>query len=191
MLIVLEGLDNCGKTTQAELIYDFLRKEGYNVHVSKELTTEIGRVIKRYFKNEAFEPVLKALLFAADREKRLEDVKVKLKRNEIVIMDRYIHSAIVYRRAEGLDHDWVRLVNKHVPAYDVGIYIDITPEESMKRYTSRKDNIKYSLDILRKIREYYLEYVNKEELICVNGMQDKKEITKEIINIIKNKGRLK
>lgn len=96
MLIVFEGLDNCGKTTQAQIIYKILKKKRYNVYLSKELTTEIGKVIKKYFKHKGFTPVLKALLFAADREKRLEEIRMRLKRNEIVIMDRLIDYSVDY-----------------------------------------------------------------------------------------------
>ena len=53
MLIVFEGLDNCGKTTQAQIIYKILKKKRYNVYLSKELTTEIGKITYENIKKES------------------------------------------------------------------------------------------------------------------------------------------
>lgn len=186
-ILVLEGLDNSGKTKQAEKLEEYFKNKNKKVLVSKELTTEIGKLIKSYRNNSDFTPVLKTFLFAADREKRIAEINEKDHEVDYIIFDRYIHSAIAYRSADrGLDNDWVKEVNKCFKKPDIGFYIDITPEESYKRTDSKKDNIPYGQDVLTKIRETYNNCVEKGELIFINGMQTENEVLNDLIKHIEH-----
>ena len=188
MIIALEGIDNAGKTTLTELLTKEFSKSGKQVTISKELTTDVGKLIKNTIKNGALTPVSKAFLFAADRQIRIEQLERKKCFDEVVIFDRYLHSAIVYREAEGLDGNWVKEVNKNIPNSDIAFYIDITPEESIKRNTDSKFNIHYSKEHLNKVRNAYLKYVEQYELVKINGMKPLEDICCEIISILKKRG---
>lgn len=190
MIITLEGIDNAGKTTLAGMLTDEFVKAGKNAIVSKELTTEVGKLIKTIIKTEMLTPISKTFLFAADRQLRIEKLQEDNSFDEIVIFDRYLYSAIVYREAEQLDGRWVKDVNKNIPKSDIAFYIDITPEESIKRNTDTKFNIHYSIEHLRRIRESYLNYVELGELILIDGMKDTKEIYDNVIDILRKRGLL-
>ena len=165
MIIVLEGLDNCGKTTISDMLASYYKGKGLRVYVSKELTTEVGQLIKGRNRDGELSPVTKTFLFAADRQIRMESIDFDF--YNLIIMDRYIHSAIAYREADGLNGEWIRNVNKHNRKSDINFYIDITPEESVKRNTEEKFNFKYTL---AKVRDSYRRAVDKGELIEIDGM---------------------
>lgn len=184
MIIVLEGIDNAGKTTIAQMLVDYFSKKSKRVVVSKELTTKVGETIKSCIKSEGLSPISKAFLFAADRQIRIEELQNELRDGDVVIFDRYIHSAIVYREAEGVEGDWVKELNRNIPKSDVSIYIDITPEESIERNTDSKFNIHYSLEHLTKVRNAYLNYVECGELILVNGMKRVEDVRDEIVALL-------
>lgn len=189
MIIVLEGIDNCGKTTMTNFLYNYFQNEGKKVSISKELTTDVGELIKdRIKKEEKLSPISKTFLFAADRQIRLEQLKVTNNQDEIIIFDRYLHSAIVYREAEGLDGNWVKEINRNIPQSDISFYIDITPEESIARNSDAKFNIPYSITHLNRVRNAYLNYVEKDELMLIDGMREIKYIQDDIIKILEKEG---
>ncbi|WP_260447788.1 dTMP kinase, partial [Listeria seeligeri] len=144
MFIILEGLDNAGKTTAAEIISEHFRNKGMSVYVSKELTTNVGIIIKELNRRGKLSSITKTFLFAADRQIRLEEFVKDSENYDIIIMDRYIYSAMAYRVAEGTDLNWVKVVNDNVKKSDLAYYIDISPEESINRNSKKKFNIKYS-----------------------------------------------
>ena len=72
-----------------------------------------------------------------------------------------------------------------VPKSDLSFYIDITPEESIKRNTDTKFNIHYSISILKIVRDRYLFYTGKGELVFIDGMKDIDCIQRQIAEEIK------
>ena len=67
VLVIFEGLDNCGKTTLVQMIKDYYSKLGIDAEVSKEFETNIGKELKNMAKVGTLDPILKAYLFATDR----------------------------------------------------------------------------------------------------------------------------
>ncbi len=188
MLIAFEGLDNSGKTTQAVALANILEQDGYAIHLSKELSSDVGQLLRASFKGVSYSPIMKTLLFAADRQDRLEKLHLKHNSNNTVtIFDRYIHSACVYRQSDGLDVEWILNVNRHNPKLDLGLYIDITGEESTKRNSDKKENIHYSIDQLNGIREGYHRFVMAGELILIDGMREPAVVLADILAIVKAK----
>jgi len=184
MIIVLEGIDNCGKTTITKMLYSYFSEINKNVYISKELTTKVGIIIKEMIKDKGMSPLLKTYLFAADRQIRMEKIIKEVDKFDFIVMDRYVYSAIVYRKAEGLEGDWVKTVNKIFPKADMAFYIDITGKESIKRNTTKKFNIKYTEKFLEEVRNNYLYYCDINELIFVNGMQKIEDVYNIIIHKI-------
>lgn len=76
MIIALEGIDNAGKTTIGHYLQDYFSKENIKVVLSKELTTDVGEVIKNRIHRGGLSPISKAFLFAADRQLRLETLRI-------------------------------------------------------------------------------------------------------------------
>lgn len=193
MLVIFEGLDNCGKTTLVKMLRDYYTKIGAEAEISKEFETNIGVELKKMAKEGTLDPILKAYLFATDRYIRMKNLSQDDLKNKILLFDRYVPSAIAYRMSEGLDKNWITAVNSIFPKADIGFFIDITPDESIKRNTDTKFNIKYTKEQLEKVRESYLLILDENNLIHINGMQPIESILSEVINKIeefrKNNGR--
>lgn len=103
---------------------------------------------------------------------------------KVMLFDRYVPSALAYCMAEGIDKNWIININSVFPKADIGFFIDITPEESVKRNTDTKFNIKVSPEHLAKVRKAYLSIINENNLIYINGMQPIQNIFDGVINNI-------
>lgn len=151
MLISFEGLDNCGKTT----IVGKLKKyyDGLNIltDFTREFETNIGREIKEMSKAGVLDPVLKTYLFAADRYIRTKIYEEDYN-SKIILFDRYYQSALAYRMAENIDKNWVKNINRIFREPDMIFYIDITPQESIRRNTDTKFNIIETEEYLQMVR---------------------------------------
>ena len=171
MLVIFEGLDNCGKTTLVEMIKDYYSKLGIATEISKEFETNIGKELKKMAKEGTLDPILKAYLFATDRYIRIKNIRQEDLKNKIMLFDRYVPSALAYRMAEGVDKNWVTNINSVFPKSDIGFFIDITPNESISRNTDTKFNIKETHEHLGKVRSAYLSILDENNLIYINGMK--------------------
>ena len=184
MLVIFEGLDNCGKTTLVEMIKNYYLNIGVDAEISKEFETNIGRELKQMAKEGTLDPILKAYLFATDRYIRMKNIRLDDLKNKIMLFDRYVPSALAYRMAEGVNKDWVTNINLVFPKADIGFFIDITPNESVKRNTDTKFNIKATPEHLNKVRDAYLSILEENNLIYINGMQSIDKIFNEVIQKI-------
>lgn len=184
MLVIFEGLDNCGKTTLVQMIEEYYSKLKIDAEVSKEFETNIGKELKKMAIEGTLDPVLKSYLFATDRYIRMKNIMQEDLNNKIILFDRYVPSAIAYRMAEGLNKNWIASINSVFPKADIGFFIDITPYESIKRNIDTKFNIKATPEHLDKVRRAYLSILEENNLIYVNGMQPIENIFDEIIEKI-------
>lgn len=181
MIVIFEGLDNCGKTTLVQMLKDYYTNIGIDAEVSKEFETNIGIELKKMAIEGTLDSILKSYLFAADRYIRIKKIRSEDLKNKILLFDRYVPSAIAYRMAEGVDKNFVLNINSVFPKADVGFFIDITPEESVKRNTDTKFNIKSSAEHLDKVRSAYLTILDENNLIYIDGMQPIEQIFNEIL----------
>lgn len=170
MLVIFEGLDNCGKTTLVQMIEEYYSKLKIDAEVSKEFETNIGKELKKMAIEGTLDPVLKSYLFATDRYIRMKNIMQEDLNNKIILFDRYVPSAIAYRMAEGINKNWIASINSVFPKADIGFFIDITPYESIKRNIDTKFNIKATPEHLDKVRRAYLSILEENNLIYVNGM---------------------
>ena len=171
--IAFEGIDNSGKSTLAEALLGYLLEKGVRAELTKELTTPVGQIIKDAFaKGTHLSGRMKTYLFAADRLERYESLVCRDKETEnldLVIWDRYVYSAIAYRTAEGIDPEWVQMVNRHFPPANRGYYLDVTSEESVRRGSEAGKPCPYGQEFLAKVRENYLGMVEKGTLYGIAG----------------------
>ena len=181
MLVIFEGLDNCGKTTLVEMIKDYYLNLEIDAEISKEFETNIGKELKKMAKEGTLDPILKAYLFATDRYIRMRNMKHEDLKNKIMLFDRYVPSALAYRMAEGVDKNWVTNINSVFPKADIGFFIDITADESVNRNVDSKFNIKSTPEHLEKVRSAYFSILDENNLIYINGMQPIENIFVKII----------
>ncbi|MEM0006773.1 MAG: dTMP kinase [Candidatus Bathyarchaeia archaeon] len=185
--ICVEGLDGCGKTTQAKILVRKLRKIGYDaVYTAEPSRGKIGKFIKRYclHGSKRISSIVEALLFAADRYEHVEtEIIPALKEGKVVVSDRYLYSSLAYQGAAGLNLDWIRRINEHAIPPNLAIFIDVEPNTVIKRLKPKK-SVMENLETQRKVREVYLKFVENGELVRVNGNKSKREVAKEILSTV-------
>jgi dTMP kinase len=181
--ICVEGLDGCGKTTQTKLLVRKLRKMGWGAAYTAEPSREkIGKFIQKYCLHgeKRTSPIVEALLFAADRFEHVErEVIPALNEGKIVVSDRYVYSSLAYQGAAGLDLKWIEMINEHAIWPDLAIFVDVEPEAVIKRLKPKR-SVMENLKIQRKVREVYAKFVEKGELVRVDGNKSKKEVADDI-----------
>jgi len=194
--IALEGLDGSGKSTQIKLLAEKLKGQGFKVYTTAEPTnSRIGHIIKDIFKHkiEADHRTI-AALYAADRLDHLtnkaDGILKKMEEGYTVITDRYYFSSYAYHGTH-MDINWVITTNSlsaDLLRPDLNIYIDISPEESMKRLNKGRDSIELyeSTENLRQVKEKYFEAFeilrDRENISIINGDRPEKEIANDIWN---------
>src|SRR4030088_597539 len=130
-LIAFEGLDQSGKQTQAELLRDRLKAEGWKSRLVSfpDYATSIGEEIARALQGERdYGPDVMQLLFIANRYERKPDLLRWLDGGLMLVCDRYIASSIAYGEAQGLDPAWLEDMQKFLPSPALTIMLDIAPE---------------------------------------------------------------
>jgi dTMP kinase len=152
-LIVLEGVDGAGTTTQVARIAARLRAGGARVHTTAEPSAgPIGRLLRRALSGElgegdAPEPATPswqtlALLFAADRLDHLaREVEPELAAGAYVICDRYDHSTLAYQSVAGGGDaaiPWLRELNRHARRPDLTLVLDVPPSVAAERRRARQ-----------------------------------------------------
>ncbi|RJS68488.1 dTMP kinase [Candidatus Bathyarchaeota archaeon] len=185
--ICIEGLDGCGKTTQAKLLVRKLCEKGFDAFYTAEPTRgKIGKFIKKYYLHgeKRGSVIVEALLFAADRFEHVEkEIVPALNEGKMVVSDRYIYSSLAYQGAAGLDLKWIKELNKHAIPPNLAIFLDVKPEIVLQRL-QRKKSVMEKLAIQRKVREVYEKLVKDGKLVRVDGNKSKEEVAKDIFNLV-------
>jgi len=184
MFIVIEGIDGSGKTTLAKMLADALSYR-YKVFLTEEPTkTWVGRDVRRAIEEEK-NPYTQALLFFADRAEHIDDMRKHLMRGYVVISDRYVYSTYAYQGAQ-LDgimdfksalqwFQWIYEPMRLDP--DLVIYVDIEPEEGLRRIYGRERKEKFErLEFLQRVRELYLKMAEDFEFFVVDGSKPVEEV---------------
>jgi len=186
VFICVEGLDGCGKTTQAKLLVSRLRRSCDAIYTAEPSSGKIGRFIKNHclHGDKRGSGVVEALLFAADRFEHVENtVLPALKKGRIVVSDRYVYSSLAYQGATGLELEWIERINEHAVRPDLAIFIDVEPETVVQRLKPRK-SVMENLETQRKVREVYVKFVEKGELVRVDGNKSKGEVAVDLADVV-------
>ncbi len=187
LLIALEGIDGSGKTTIAKMIVESLNRRRIEARYTTEPTRSLfGRALRSMALKGKVDPRLEALLFAADRIHHLERVvKPLLAKEVIVVSDRYLHSSLAYQSITTDDPSWVEELNKFARKPDLGIYLDVSPSEGLKRLKRRRRRTRFEDEaFLEKVRERYLEYVKLGELVKVDAERPLNDVFSEASMIV-------
>jgi dTMP kinase len=184
--ICVEGLDGCGKTTQAKLLVDRLKVVYNAVYTTEPSQGNVGQFIKEYCLDveQRGSSVVEALLFAADRSEHVKkEIMPALNRGELVISDRYLYSSLAYQGAAGVDLNWIRQINKHAMKPDLAVFIDVHPETVVQRLKPRK-SVMENLETQRRVREVYMRFVESGELTLVDGNASKEKVGEELLRMV-------
>ncbi len=142
-LVVLEGLDGSGTTTQMKLLAERCAREGIRCATTWEPSTGVlGTLARSVLKREvALDPKALALLFAADRTQHLsapkEGMRALASEGRLVICDRYLFSSLAYQSME-CGFDWVFELNRDFPLPEMLVFLEVPPEECNRRMATRR-----------------------------------------------------
>ncbi len=195
-LIVFEGIDGSGLTTQAHLLRDWYQREQRECHLTKEPSegptgAQIRLVLSKRLSlggNESdFEHAL-ALLFAADRMDHLVNLIIPSLSSGInVICDRYLLSSFAYQGIS-VDMESLRAMNRPCRVPDLTIFLDVPVEISQKRIARERWHVDLyeETEKLTQVRAKYLEVINQLRLEghtieVVNGNDTPTAVSKAVI----------
>ena len=164
VLVNLEGIDGCGKSTQSKLLLEKLEGEGEKVIILKEPTKrphgqKLWDVLhgKRKATNEE---ILE--LFVLDRIQHVEEkIQPALDDGTVILMDRYYYSSMAYQVAGGIDVEEIREKHVFAPKPDVVLIFDLPVSVALERVKGHSDADEFEKEEhLEKVREAYLDLEN-------------------------------
>jgi dTMP kinase len=190
-LVAFEGIDGAGKTTQANLLYETLRKRELDVILEKEPTHSIyGLRIKRLAQGErdSVKPEDEYRLFINDRKIHVENViRPALQKKKIVILDRYYFSTIAYQGALGLDPERIKSENESfAPIPEIVFLIKVPPKVGLIRIQKQRNevpNLFEREDYLRKVKEVF-ESIKENYIVPLEGVGDESFIHNQVMNVM-------
>lgn len=197
--IVFEGIDGCGKTTQAKMLNDYLNSKGINTFLTFEPTDgSVGNLIRDFIKDETVRDNLgqkdfnrlMTYLFMADRVLHLSEINKKLNNGVWVISDRYKYSTAAYNYVSPRDYYASSFeLLEDFPNPNLTIYIDISSDTAINRINKRsKDKevfeTKKYLDSVIKVYDTFDEFGLFEH---VSGEGSLEECHKSVVNLIDKK----
>ncbi|MCK9329986.1 MAG: dTMP kinase [Candidatus Cloacimonetes bacterium] len=196
LFITFEGIEGCGKSTQAKLLAEYLQNNNHQVVLTREPGgTNISEQIRSIIldpKNTEMTPETELLLYLAARNQHTaQKIIPALNNKQIVISDRYYDSTFAYQGvARKINYDKIIYMNSFatynlIP--DITFIMDIPVYESIKRIMHKKlDRLEQEPEEFHKnVRDAFLKLASKEKrFIILNGMQSIDTIHQEIIDII-------
>lgn len=197
LFITFEGADGCGKTTQLNLLKEYLEKNGYNVLVTREpggkgLGEKFREILLNY--DGVVSERCESFLFLADRAQNIDTiVKPAINVGKIVLCDRHIDSSVAYQGyGRGLDIEEIKQLNTLATGGllpDLTLVFDIDIETSMKRVGKEKDRMESAgNEFFNRVRNGYLELAKHEpkRIKVVNSTASIEEIHEQVIKIMKD-----
>ena len=144
-LVIVEGIDGSGKSTQLNLLHRWLVSRGHKVFFTEWNSSElVRRSMRRGKKKDLLTPTTFSLLHAVDFADRLNyKIVPPLKAGMIVLADRYVYTAFARDVARGVHPDWVRNVYGFAPRPDLALYFRVPIEVSLERLLTGRAKLKY------------------------------------------------
>jgi dTMP kinase len=200
LFIVFEGIDGSGKTTQAQLLQNYLLDRGEKAILSPEPSTGIiGRSIrefalqkKHFFTKDSdrFDEQM-AYLFAADRYYHLyndiDGVFKSIADGYYVLTTRYYFSSIAYNSQTPTQEDLVKRLNRDFPNPDLVIYLDIPVSMGLDRLDDRTIKEVYETEVkLTKVRENYENIFDNYQgnILKIDAARSITEIHQEVVILL-------
>lgn len=185
-VIVIEGTDKAGKTSQSRMLADTLKVSGKVCVILDfpDYTTPIGMEIRAFLDGKRdYPPEVKHLLFSANRWEKKKEIESMLENGTIIVMNRYWESNLVYGVANGMDANWLLRLDKGLPKEDIIFVILVNPSISAKR-AEMQDAFESDPQLAAKAYENYLKFAKQFRWRIIDGSKSKEQVHQEIMKII-------
>lgn len=195
LFITLEGADGCGKTTQLNLLKEYLTSRGYEIVVTREpggkgLGEKLREILLNY--DGEVSDRCEAFLYLADRAQNIDTIiKPAINSGKIVLCDRHTDSSVAYQgygREQNIDN--INMLNElavNGVHPDLTIVFDIDTETSMERVGAEKDRLESAgIEFHKRVRNGYLEIAKKnpQRIKVVDASQTIEDVQRDVIKIV-------
>ena len=186
ILIVLEGIDGSGKSTQAKMLLESLRAGDIAAARFREPSkSKWGREIKRKAQlRDSLSPDQELDLFIKDRRENVrKNLRPALKEKKVVVLDRYYYSTIAYQGAKGISQARIRRLNEAFAVRpDLVFILDVRADEGLRRIKGRKkkDRLFEREEYLVKVRKIFRGFKGKN-IVHLRGRDSIETIHKKIM----------
>ena len=184
-IIVFEGIDKAGKTTQAKLLEKKLGSKCVRIDFP-DYSTPVGKEIKQFLDGKRNYPdEVKMILLSANRWEKKGEIEKMVSKGTTVIMNRYYQSNLVYGISKGLKLDWLLSLDKGLPKADLVIVIDIRPKTLASRSKNVVDTFEKDLELIRRVKKNYRILANKFNWRTVEGEKSVDEVHGQVLRIVR------
>ena len=188
MLINLEGIDGCGKSTQSQFLMDKFESDNEKIVLLKEPTNgKYGQKLWEMLSGKieaTTEEILE--LFVLDRREHVnQKIQPALDEGKIVLMDRYYYSTMAYQAAAGIDVNRIRKDNEFAPKPDIVLIFDLPADLAMKRDRSHSvADVFEKEEYLEKVRKAYLNLEDDSLVRIIDATRTPEEIFDEVWKLV-------
>ena len=197
--ITFEGIDGCGKSTQARLLLDHMNNSGVETILVREPGgTNISEAIREILLHSSSSQMgdrTESLLMTASRAQLTQEVIIpNIDQGKFVIADRYSDSTLAYQGGgRNLDIEWLIELNNYATFTllpDITFFVDIRPEEALRRKDSDKDRIEgEGIELQTRVRKTYQILAERfnDRYVIIDGYAEKGEIHQKVLNEMKRR----
>lgn len=192
ILIVLEGIDGTGKSTQAKRLGEWFTSQGREVVLSREPTAgPWGAKVRESAATGRLSPEDELQYFLNDRRQHVEElIAPSLTAGKVVILDRYYFSTMAYQGARGFDPNEIRLKNEaFAPVPDLLFIMDLDVDNALARIGARGDiaNEFEKRENLERCREIFLSLKDEPFVRVIDSSGTLDEVAGRIHQVVLNR----
>ena len=192
--ITFEGIDGCGKSTQAKLLLEYMNKSGVETILVREPGgTNISESIREILLHSSSGQMgdrTESLLMTASRAQLTEEVIIpNMDQGKFIIADRYSDSTLAYQGGgRNLDIEWLIELNNYATFTllpDITFFVDIRSEEALRRLDSNKDRIEgEGIEFQARVRKTYHELAERfnDRYVILDGYGEIDDIHQKVLN---------
>ena len=197
--ITFEGIDGSGKSTQARLLLDHMNNSGVETILVREPGgTNISESIREILLHSSSSQIgdrTESLLMTASRAQLTQEVIIpNIDQGKFVIADRYSDSTLAYQGGgRNLDIEWLIELNNYATFTllpDITFFVDIRPEEALRRQDSDKDRIEgEGIEFQTRVRKTYQILAERfnDRYVIIDGYAEKGDIHQKVLNEMKRR----
>ena len=193
--ITFEGIDGCGKSTQAKLLLEYMNKSVVETILVREpggtnISESIREILLHSSSSGQMGDRTESLLMTASRAQLTQEVIIPNKdQGKFVIADRYSDSTLAYQGGgRNLDIEWLIELNNYATFTllpDITFFVDIRSEEALRRLDSNKDRIEgEGIEFQARVRKTYHELAERfnDRYVILDGYSEIGDIHQNVMN---------